>query len=583
MKHLNFVLLIILIAASGARAQWDFGNAVQVAFATPPLTKNLAVDADGNAHTAFRNGSNVRYYVRNEATGQWSAPETVTDSSSAGQIGEISIAWNPDTQQPVIAFQSDARIWFAARQAGGTWSRTMMGDSTEDAYSPDVAVNSVGTIYVVYITDDEGDYQLEYGYYNGLTWEFNDIEAEIGDFGLGAAPRIAVDEQDAGHVVFRGGNFSGYNAQHATNEAGGSTDWIVTGLVVPHAESYPGDISVDGDGGVHCVSSGSEGFGIPRPVYYHYRSPVGDWTFGTAASGTSNAGEPVLALDGAGNPHVMCLEISGNFYTGTLFYSSSLGNWQTQNVYGSTDGAVGFALDGEGYGRVLIPSVDGFVYYLESDTAIGEIGAPAPELTITPPLIDFDSVEVGQDSIVQVELRNTGNATLTISDFVVSGNGFAGPPQWIVVNLEAGAFMTTEVQFAPTSERDYEGFATVTSNASSSPDTIPLQGIGFVISDAPDIPLPLAFELKPLYPNPFNGAVNVSFTLPRASDVSLRVFDVLGREVSTLLSGSMSAGLHMAQWNCAECAAGIYLFKLEVSGASAADAAAFVQKAAFVK
>ena len=85
------------------------------------------------------------------------------------------------------------------------------------------------------------------------------------------------------------------------------------------------------------------------------------------------------------------------------------------------------------------------------------------------------------------------------------------------------------------------------------------------------------FELKPLYPNPFNGAVNVSFTLPRASEVSLKVFDVLGREVATIISGAKQAGHHMAQWNCAECAAGIYLFKLEVSGQS------FVQKAAYVK
>lgn len=576
MRRLQILLALIALACANlAHAQWDFANSEQLAFAQTPVSKNLAVDSDGNVHAAFRNGSTVRYHMRQESNGEWLAHEVVTDSASSGQIGEISIAWNPDTQQPVIAFQSDARIWFAARQTGGTWSRLMLGDANEDAYSPDIAVNSFGTIYVVYITDDAGDYQLDYGFFNGVTWEFNDIEADIGDFGLGASPRMAVDEDDAGHVVFRGGNFSGYSAQHATNEVGGSTDWVVTGLIVPHPESYPGDVAVDADGGVHCVSSGSEGFGMPRPVYYHYRSPAGDWNFGTTATGNSNAGEPVIALDSNGDPHVMCLEISGNFYTGTLFYSAAP-MWQAQVVYGSADGAVAFAIDSENYGHVIMPRVDGQIFYLESDAPLAEPVAE-PELTIIPSQIDFDSVEVGQDSIAQVRLENTGEATLTISNFVVSGNGFNSPPEWIVVNLEPGAFVTTEVQFAPTAERDYEGFATVISNAPSSPDTIPLQGIGFVISDASEIPLPLAFELKPLYPNPFNGAVNISFALPRASDVSLKVFDVLGRETSTLVDGSINAGLHNTQWNCAECAAGIYLFKLEVAGQS------FVQKAVYVK
>ncbi len=77
--------------------------------------------------------------------------------------------------------------------------------------------------------------------------------------------------------------------------------------------------------------------------------------------------------------------------------------------------------------------------------------------------------------------------------------------------------------------------------------------------------------------------MNISFTLPRASEISLRVYDVLGREVGVIANGVEQAGQHSTQWNCAECAAGIYLFKLEVSGASVEDAAALVQKAAYVK
>ncbi|MBL0062817.1 MAG: T9SS type A sorting domain-containing protein [bacterium] len=144
-------------------------------------------------------------------------------------------------------------------------------------------------------------------------------------------------------------------------------------------------------------------------------------------------------------------------------------------------------------------------------------------------------------------------------------------------SLTFGNTVAIPVRFRPIAEQVYSGYIVFTSNSVTSPDTVVLSGIGYFFDDAPDTPLPLAFELKPLYPNPFNGAVNISFSLPKASDVSLNVYDVLGRQVSTMINGTMNAGLHTAQWNCAECAAGIYLFKLEAAGQT------FVQKAAYVK
>ncbi len=583
MKFMQFILLAIaLVCANMAYAQWDFDHAVPLGFASSPLTKSLAVDPVGNVHAVFRNGSNVRYHMREESSGNWLAFESVTDSASMGQIGEVAIAWNPDTQQPIVAFQSNSRIWFAARQANGTWSRLMLGDPNEAAVSPDIAVNSVGTIYVVYITDDQGDYQLDFGYYNGLTWEFNHIQADIGDFGLGASPRIAVDGDDAGHVVFRGGNFGSYNAQHATNEVGGSNDWVVTTLQVPHPESYPGDIAVDANGGVYCVSSGSEGFGIPRPVYYHYRAPNGDWSFGIDASGDENAGEPIIALDPNGDPHVLSLQISGNFYTGTVFYSTSVWDWQPNIMYDNAEGALAFAIDEEGYGRAFIPSADGSVYYLKSDAPLVDPGW-GPEISIEPDTLAFGAVIIGEDSIAEVRLGNPNESILRITGFDVVSPVFQGPAEWNTIELWWGDFTTVDIRFAPQAHQFYSAYAVITSNAITSPDTVYIIGSGTTPDDAPETPLPLAFDLKPLYPNPFNGAVNVSYSLPRASEISLRVYDVLGREVGVIVNGVRQAGNHMAQWNCAECAAGIYLFKLEVSGASAADAAALVQKAVYVK
>lgn len=63
--------------------------------------------------------------------------------------------------------------------------------------------------------------------------------------------------------------------------------------------------------------------------------------------------------------------------------------------------------------------------------------------------------------------------------------------------------------------------------------------------------LPEEFSLKQNYPNPFNPATTITFSLPSNSFVSLKVFDVLGREVSVLVSGDLPAGTYIRQWYAA--------------------------------
>jgi lysophospholipase L1-like esterase len=65
------------------------------------------------------------------------------------------------------------------------------------------------------------------------------------------------------------------------------------------------------------------------------------------------------------------------------------------------------------------------------------------------------------------------------------------------------------------------------------------------------------------YPNPFNPATIISFRFPSHSFVSLKVFDTLGREVSTLLSEQLSAGTYSRQWDATGLASGVYFYRLQ--------------------
>jgi hypothetical protein len=74
---------------------------------------------------------------------------------------------------------------------------------------------------------------------------------------------------------------------------------------------------------------------------------------------------------------------------------------------------------------------------------------------------------------------------------------------------------------------------------------------------------PLGFALSQNYPNPFNPATTISFTLPLRSFVSLKVLDLLGREVATIVSEELAAGSYTQQWNAGGLPSAIYLYRLQ--------------------
>jgi hypothetical protein len=75
--------------------------------------------------------------------------------------------------------------------------------------------------------------------------------------------------------------------------------------------------------------------------------------------------------------------------------------------------------------------------------------------------------------------------------------------------------------------------------------------------------LPTHFNLEQNYPNPFNPATTISFSLPSKSFVSLRVFDIIGREVVTIVSEEMPAGSYSQQWNAINMPSGVYFYRLQ--------------------
>jgi hypothetical protein len=74
--------------------------------------------------------------------------------------------------------------------------------------------------------------------------------------------------------------------------------------------------------------------------------------------------------------------------------------------------------------------------------------------------------------------------------------------------------------------------------------------------------IPSEFKLEQNYPNPFNPTTTISFSLSRSSNVSLKVYDILGQEVATLVNGFTAAGSYNATFDASHIASGVYFYKL---------------------
>jgi len=72
------------------------------------------------------------------------------------------------------------------------------------------------------------------------------------------------------------------------------------------------------------------------------------------------------------------------------------------------------------------------------------------------------------------------------------------------------------------------------------------------------------YALKQNYPNPFNPSTIIDFSIPKSEFVSLKIYNMLGQEVTTLVSDKLSAGRHTYSWNASEFSSGVYYYVFKV-------------------
>jgi hypothetical protein len=160
--------------------------------------------------------------------------------------------------------------------------------------------------------------------------------------------------------------------------------------------------------------------------------------------------------------------------------------------------------------------------------------------------IDFGILAVGAQKKDSVIVTNTGNVPFTISSIISTNSVFTFAPS--TLTIQAGKTGALTVTAKLDSAKNRSGWLILTHNGDTSPDSIEV-----VLKSLTNVPqeaiIPAEFAVFQNYPNPFNPSTTISYALPQECRVSIKIYNILGAEVRTLISEVQTARYYSTLWN----------------------------------
>ena len=292
----------------------------------------MTIDAANTVHLVFRrdsSGINILKYTKRECSNTWTTPITI--SAAGDNVFSYAIEAAPSGQL-FVAYEAGANNGNIklATETGGMWSVSSVTNNGSLNMDVAIAIDGDNNVHLAWITtNSSNDNKIAYSTNMSGAWVTQVLAGpNLGAFGTGAAPNIAVTPGGVAHITYRSAAYSDYKVEKTTNGVAGGSTWTIQLIPSPMTINYDGIIVIDEDSTIHVALNGNNGFGPGfSPSTYYTKQLSGSNTWSTAQSVDVGTNGSVFGMDidNNGYAHIVYEEVNSNIITGAILYSTNAG------------------------------------------------------------------------------------------------------------------------------------------------------------------------------------------------------------------------------------------------------------------
>ena len=337
----------------------------------------------------------------------------------------------------------------------------------------------------------------------------------------------ALPESKAGHSMVKCGNAIYLIGGSSSVTVGGTTNYKYTPStgwtsIAPLPVALSGHVAVNWGDSVIFVIGGP--WSAPSTTVYFYRPADNTWGTSTACL----AGRRSAAVGIIGNKIIIAAGYNAAFFkntqVGTIGSNASTITWAAGPDVPLPTGVTGSSRPG-GTG------VGSKFYFVPGEMSGG--------LSNT-----SDSIRVFDGTAWESTLIYGRGVSGSASNYWAAVTNYVAGSGKVKVLITGGALGTV-----------FPGLCTAQVDACS-------------VTNVGPIETPVNYNLSQNYPNPFNPTTKINYALPKSGYVTLKVYDVLGKEVATLVNEAKNAGNYSVEFNASNLSSGMYFYKIDVNGFS---------------
>jgi hypothetical protein len=335
----------------------------------------------------------------------------------------------------------------------------------------------------------------------------------------------------------------------------GTKLWVSTFSAAGSTDNNPSTLVIEKSGNIYVVGRSIVSNNSYFNLIKYNSSGVQQWVSVFPLPAPINAHSVNIALDSIGNIFmVAAIRDTGDIsnVTTVKYNSSGTQQWVRYNSLGnSSPDPVLIAVDKSG-GVIFSQQFKGIYKYSSSGVQQWLINTNVNSLTVD----KNSSIYITKD--------------LNYNSYEVHKYNSSGVQQWQISYLHyeamylrtGGIILDTSYNIYVTGGYSYYNPPS-TSYAALTIKYSQLVGIKNISKNVPE-----KFELSQNYPNPFNPSTTINVSIPNESEVTLKIYDISGRETASLIDGTLKAGNYKYNFNASSLSSGIYFYKLSANGFS---------------